>query len=270
MTSQSRPQSGFGDFLVDLLLEAAGHLREGVAAALELRRANRAGACAAGALLAPRLRAAAGDHPAALRLRRAGASGVRLRAHGLVDEVRLHLGGEDRLVQGVLLLGALRAQHRCLRSCHQPRTSTSPSFGPGTEPLTSSRFFSASTSCTWRPTCVTRLPPIWPGSFMPLKTRDGVADAPTEPGLRMLCEPWPRGPLEKLWRLIVPWKPLPMPMPETLTASPGWKTSTVTDSPMTPPSIGPRNSTSLRCAPTPKRLRWPSSGLVSFRSGTAS
>ena len=29
----------------------------------------------------------------------------------------------------------------------------------------------------------------------------------------MLCEPWERGPLEKLWRLIVPWKPLPMPDP---------------------------------------------------------
>ena len=70
-----------------------------------------------------------------------------------------------------------------------------------------------STSCTVRPSCVTRLPPMRPGSFMPLNTRDGVADAPIEPGLRMLCEPWPRGPELKLWRLIVPWKPLPMPMP---------------------------------------------------------
>ena len=32
----------------------------------------------------------------------------------------------------------------------------------------------------------------------PLKTRDGVADAPIDPGLRMLCEPWARGPLLKL------------------------------------------------------------------------
>src|SRR5205814_3469941 len=226
VTSQSGPKGCFGNLAIDLLLEAAGHLGEGVAAALELRRADRAGACAAGALLAPRLRAAAGDHPAALRLRRAGAAGVRLGAHGLVDEMRLHLGGEDRLVEGVLLLGALHAEHRCLRSCHQPRTSTSPSFGPGTEPLTSRRLFSGSTSCTCRPVCVIRLPPIRPGSFMPLKTRDGVADAPTEPGLRMLCEPWPRGPLEKLWRLIVPWKPLPIAVAETLIASPGWKTST--------------------------------------------
>ena len=30
--------------------------------------------------------------------------------------------------------------------------------------------------------------------MLPLKTRDGVADAPIEPGARTLCEPWPRGP----------------------------------------------------------------------------
>ena len=50
----------------------------------------------------------------------------------------------------------------------------------------------------------------------PLKTRDGYADAPIEPGLRMLCEPCVTGPRWKLWRLIVPWKPLPMPMPADL------------------------------------------------------
>src|SRR5207247_8725909 len=122
-------------------------------------------------------------------------------------EMRLHLGAEDRLVEGVVFRAALRAEHRCLRSGHYPLTSTSPSLGPGTEPFTSSRFFSASTSCTWRPTCFTRRPPIRLGSLSPLKTRDGVADAPTEPGLRMLCEPWPRGPLEKLWRRLLPWTP---------------------------------------------------------------
>ena len=68
---------------------------------------------------------------------------------------------------------------------------------------------------------------------MPLRTRDGVADAPIEPGLRMLCEPCERGPELKLWRLIVPWKPLPMPMPATLILSPGSKISTVIDSPST-------------------------------------
>ena len=33
-----------------------------------------------------------------------------------------------------------RVEQRCLRGGHQPRTSTMPFFGPGTEPLTSSRF----------------------------------------------------------------------------------------------------------------------------------
>ena len=46
---------------------------------------------------------------------------------------------------------------------------------------------------------------------MPLNTRDGVAEAPIEPGARLLCEPCDFGPEAKLWRLIVPWKPLPLP-----------------------------------------------------------
>ena len=96
---------------------------------------------------------------------------------------------------------------------------------------------------------------------MPLNTRDGVAEAPIEPGARMLCEPWPRGPLEKLWRLIVPWKPLPIPMPATLTSSPGSKTSTVTVSPSTAPSIPPRNSTSVRCGADAEALQVPELGL---------
>ena len=56
---------------------------------------------------------------------------------------------------------------------------------------------------------------------MPLKTRDGVAEAPIEPGLRMLCEPCDFGPRWNLCRLIVPAKPLPIPIPATLIASPG-------------------------------------------------
>jgi len=49
----------------------------------------------------------------------------------------------------------------------------------------------------------------------------GVAEAPTEPGARTLCEPWLAGPREKLWRLIVPWKPLPLDTPEIFTTWPG-------------------------------------------------
>ena len=51
---------------------------------------------------------------------------------------------------------------------------------------------------------------------MPLNTREGVAEAPIEPGLRTLCEPWLLGPLAKLWRLMVPAKPLPLLRPLTL------------------------------------------------------
>ena len=68
---------------------------------------------------------------------------------------------------------------------------------------------------------------------MPLNTREGVADEPMEPRLRMLCEPCVTGPRLKLWRLIVPAKPLPIEMPVTLIVSPGSNTSTVTGSPTT-------------------------------------
>src|SRR5205823_7232253 len=149
-----------------------------------------------------------------------------------VYDVRLHLRAENRgLERQILRLLAGRVEQGCLRrSHHRPasRTSTKLFFGPGTAPLTSSRFSSGRTSCTTRPTCVMRLPPMRPAILMPLNTREGVADAPIDPGLRMLCEPCDRGPEPKLWRLIVPWKPLPMPMPATLILSPGSKTSTVT------------------------------------------
>ena len=117
------------------------------------------------------------------------------------------------------------------------------------------------------PTCVTRLPPIRPAIFLPLNTRDGVADAPIEPGLRTLCEPWLFGPLAKLWRLIVPWNPLPIDVPDTLIRSPGSKAPTVTLSP-TWSSVGPRNSARWRCPPTPALRRWPSSPFVTRRSAT--
>ena len=65
---------------------------------------------------------------------------------------------------------------------------------------------------------MTRLLPIWPGPRMPLNTREGVAEAPIEPGARTLCEPWVTGPRVKLWRLTVPWKPLPFETPDDLHA----------------------------------------------------
>ena len=70
-----------------------------------------------------------------------------------------------------------------------------------------------------------------PDIFCPRNTRDGVAEAPIEPGARTLCEPWLTGPRLKLCRLIVPAKPLPTDVPATLISSPGSNASTVTVSP---------------------------------------
>jgi hypothetical protein len=55
-----------------------------------------------------------------------------------------------------------------------------------------------------------------PDIFCPRNTRDGVAEAPIEPGARTLCEPWLTGPRLKLCRLIVPAKPLPTEVPGDL------------------------------------------------------
>ena len=81
-----------------------------------------------------------------------------------------------------------------------------------------------------------------PGPRMPLNTREGVAEAPIEPGARTLCEPWRLGPAEKLWRLIVPWKPLPLDLPEILTFWPTSNASTVTVSPIVSSPASSRNS----------------------------
>ena len=104
---------------IHLHLERAHPRREDDAAAFPLRRAGRALARAAGALLPPRLRAAAGNHATALRAARAGAALVQLRAHRLVDEVQFHVGGEDRLLQrDVLRLLAGRVEQRCFGRGH--------------------------------------------------------------------------------------------------------------------------------------------------------
>ena len=98
-----------------------------------------------------------------------------------------------------------------------------------------------------------------------------------------MWEPWVSGPRLKLWRLIVPWKPLPTETAETFTFSPGSKLATVTSSPtlvseeasslpspsaslsvdpLEPPSSTSRNSTSLFIPAAPAFFRWPASALV--------
>ena len=109
---------------------------------------------------------------------------------------------------------------------------------------------------------------------MPLNTRAGSAEAPIEPGARTLCEPCETGPRWKLWRLIVPWKPLPFETPETLTRWPFSKTPlTLTSAPTLSSSPSPayaelatRNSRRCLRLPTLAFFRWPSFGLLSFFS----
>ncbi len=110
---------------------------------------------------------------------------------------------------------------------------------------------------------MTRSLPIWPGPRMPLNTREGVAEAPIEPGARLLCEPCDIGPREKLWRLTVPWKPLPLEVPEILTRSPFSKASaTLTSLPTWSSPASSRNSARRFSGGAPAVLRWPSSPLV--------
>ena len=104
---------------------------------------------------------------------------------------------------------------------------------------------------------------------MPLKTRDGVAEAPIEPGLRMLCEPCVFGPRLKLWRLIVPWKPLPIEIAGDLDPLAGLERldgHRLADLQLagrgTRPGAGAR--------PPPALARWPRSALETLRSATGS
>ena len=108
-----------------------------------------------------------------------------------------------------------------------------------------------------------------PGPRMPLKTREGVAEAPIEPGARTLCEPWDFGPEAKLWRLIVPWKPLPLDLPEILIFWPTSNASTVMVSPIVNSPTSSRNSLTWRSGGASAFLRWPSSARVSAFSRTA-
>jgi hypothetical protein len=113
VVGERRAQCRVARLLVHLHVERAHRRRERDAAARELRRADRPGARAAGALLAPRLGAAARDEPARLRPAGSGAVGVQLRANRLVHEMRLDLCTEDGLLEvEVLRLVARRVEQR--------------------------------------------------------------------------------------------------------------------------------------------------------------
>ena len=69
---------------------------------------------------------------------------------------------------------------------------------------------------------------MWPDMCLPGNTRPGVWRWPMEPGERCDSEvPWEAGPPAKLWRLIVPAKPLPMVVPVTSTIWPALNMSTL-------------------------------------------
>ena len=117
---------------------------------------------------------------------------------------------------------------------------------------------------------MTRLPPIRPAIFMPLKTRDGVADAPIEPGLRTLCEPCERGPR---WKLCALDRAL-----EALADADAGDLDLVArledldgDGLALDGAVDARRGTrrACRCAPTPTPAsRWPSSAFEILRSAT--
>src|SRR5206468_2048478 len=160
-----------------------------------LRRAGRALAGAAGALLAERLAATASHLAAGL-----GVVGALARRGELGDDDLVHQRDVDldlehlcRQLDGPDLLAG---RGEDVDGAHLPapfcgvleavRTSTRLPRGPGTAPLISTRPFSASTACTVRLNVVVRTWPIRPAIRTPLNTRAGVAQAPIAPGERCL------------------------------------------------------------------------------------
>ena len=113
---------------------------------------------------------------------------------------------------------------------------------------------------------VTVSSPMWPDIFLPGNTRPGSCAIEIEPGT--LCErllPCDARCELKLWRLMVPAKPLPIEVPCTSTIWPAANSVTGTVAPglYWPATSAPtRNSRMISPASTPALARWPASGLV--------
>src|SRR5205807_5914719 len=114
------------------LAVAAGLGTEGDAAAPPVGRAARALACAAGALLAPRLLAAAPHFGPRARALRAGARGGELRGDHLVHDGDVRNDAEQRVVELDRARGRPRRRadvgggHRYLPPLPEPRMPTTP------------------------------------------------------------------------------------------------------------------------------------------------
>src|SRR5690606_1733229 len=264
------------------LAVAARHRAVDHAAAGELGRPDGAVPGATGALLAVRLGAAAADLTAGLGLVGPLAGGRQLRHDHLVHErdVGLHVEDLRRQVDGAARAAVGADDVDGGHCCSPPadagclaavRMSSSPPLGPGTAPLTSSRFRSGWTSWMVRFWTVWRTPPIRPAIRVPLKTRAGVAHAPMAPGERCLrSTPWePRSPW-KPCRFITPAKPLPLVRPVTSTSWPGANRSTATSWPSVYSLASVvRSSTRCRRGATPALAKWPDSGLLTLRGSIA-
>ena len=195
---------------------------EGAAAADPDRAADRAGARAAGALLRPRLLAAAAHFGARLLRLGAGAAGRAVRGHDLVHQrlverapnvasetcerpprrlttLSFHAALASRLLlvfgraflprpscRRLAFLGAAFGRDASARRAAfaAVRTITWPPSAPGTAPRISSRLRSASTRTTFRFSVVARTTPMWPDMRLPGNTRPGVWRWPIEPGAR--------------------------------------------------------------------------------------
>src|SRR5205807_2340876 len=229
---QGGAQGQLDHLLRGALAVVAGLGARGHAPAGPVRCPGRALAGPTRPLLAPRLASAPpdlGPGKGAVRPgpRRGELGGDHLVHHGHVglqpEQGRVEV---DRADRGPVLGAEVDARHG-LVPFTASRMSTSPPRGPGTAPFTSSSSRSGSAATTSRFKVVTRSAPSRPAMRVPLKTRAGVAQAPTDPGARCFLwfpweAPWPL----KLWRFMEPAKPLPLLTAVTSTSSPAARTPT--------------------------------------------
>ena len=174
---QGRRQCETHHLLGGALRVAAGLGRMSDAAAHPVRCADRALTRSAGALLAPRLDAAASNLAARLGALRARSTSRELRGDHLVQHGLVRLDCEDFVGYvdraGVRAADGLDGERRH----HRPpftasRMMTVPPRGPGTAPRTSNSPWSASVRTTWKLSVVTLSPPVRPAMRRPRNTRE--------------------------------------------------------------------------------------------------
>ena len=146
-------------------------------------------------------------------------AGVQLGAHRLVHERPWNCSPKTASSSVDACRCLCRARRRGLPSAHvRPDLDDGALGGPGTEPRTSSRFLSATHVDDLEAALGHALVAHLARAADALEhARRGRPRRRSSPGARTLCEPCEPGRGEKLWRLTVPWKPLPFETPETFT-----------------------------------------------------